>query len=135
MQKRRSWEPWPGKNLSMGRSFSYIVAGIVMSDHPSTCRMCGGARHQSLGTIPAGDFFAGRVQPTAIPGGQLWRCLDCDSLFRHPVLTGAEYRRLYEGGAAEQWSGDETRLDLAVVRSVVLGSAGKRVLDVGCGGG
>jgi len=107
-----------------------------MSDHPSTCRMCGGSRHQSLGAIPAGDFFAGRVLATAIPGGQLWHCVDCDSLFRHPILTAAEYRRLYEGGAAEQWSGDETRLDLEAVRSVFLGSPGaKRVLDVGCGSG
>lgn len=98
--------------------------------------MCCGSRHQSLGVIPEGDFFAGRVLPTAIPGGQLWRCVDCDSLFRHPILTAAEYRRLYETGAAEQWSGDETRLDLEVVRSVALGSPGaKRVLDVGCGSG
>jgi len=98
--------------------------------------MCGGSRHQDLGAIAAGDFFAGRVLPTAIPGGHLWRCRDCDSLFRHPILTAAEYHRLYEGGAAEQWSGDETRLDLEVVRSVALGSTGaKRVLDVGCGNG
>jgi len=66
----------------------------------------------------------------------LWRCTDCDSLSRHPILTASAYRKLYERGVAEQWSGDTARQDLEVVRSVVLGHPDAvRILDVGCGTG
>jgi SAM-dependent methyltransferase len=90
-----------------------------------------------MGRIPGTDFFAGRVQPAALPAGELWRCLDCESLFRHPALAQAVYNELYETGTADQWSSDSNkRLDLQTVRSVVLSRAGDlRVLDVGCGSG
>jgi SAM-dependent methyltransferase len=106
-----------------------------MPDQPFTCRLCGASGLESLGEIPAGDYFAGRVLQTPLPGGQLWCCLGCDSLLRHPILSAGEYRRLYEQGAAQQWSGDSGRQDLEAVRSVVVGHAAGRVLDVGCGTG
>jgi len=107
-----------------------------MHDQQPTCRLCGASRLESLGTIAPGDFFAGRVLPKPIAGGQLWRCVDCDSLFRDPILTPDAYRELYESGAAGQWIGDSGRQDLEVVGSVVLSHAGAvRVLDVGCGTG
>jgi SAM-dependent methyltransferase len=105
-------------------------------DSPSRCRLCGGSRLTSLGEIPASDFFAGRVLPRAIPGGCLWRCDQCESLFRHPILPSAAYRQLYESGAPDQWSDTGGRLDLQAVKSVVLAHPGAvRCLDVGCGTG
>jgi SAM-dependent methyltransferase len=113
------------------------VAQIVLTvvDNPSGCRLCGGSRVECLGGIPASDYFAGRVLRQPIAGGQLWRCASCDSLFRHPILSSAEYHGLYESGASGQWSGDSERQDLQVVRSLVLAHPGSRVLDVGCGTG
>jgi SAM-dependent methyltransferase len=103
---------------------------------PSSCRLCGGARLDRVGAIARADYFAGRVLPDALPGGWLWRCLDCESLFRHPVQTLATYNQLYEAGAAGQWSGDSERLDLQTVRGVVLEERRPlRVLDVGSGNG
>jgi SAM-dependent methyltransferase len=103
---------------------------------PDHCRLCGGTRLASLGRIDGTDFFAGRVLPRPLPAGWLWRCADCESLFRHPVLEPATYARLYENGAADQWHGDSERLDLATVRATLLERAGElRVLDVGCGNG
>jgi SAM-dependent methyltransferase len=107
----------------------------MTTDRPLECRVCGGPGPQNLGALGEGDFFAGRVLPAAIPGGRLWGCVECGSLFRHPILTAARYRRLYEGGAAGQWSGDGARRDFEVVRSVVVGAGAERVLDVGCGAG
>jgi SAM-dependent methyltransferase len=107
-----------------------------MADNPSACRLCGGRRLACLGVLPASDYFAGRVLPEVLPGGRLWRCGDCDSMFRHPTLSSSRYRELYESGAPEQWHGDSGRRDLQVVSSLILRHAGAaRILDVGCGAG
>ena len=71
-----------------------------------------------------------------IPGGRLWRCTACESMFRHPILPWPTYQQLYESGAATQWSGGEHRHDLEVVRSIIAAEkVACSVLDVGCGAG
>jgi SAM-dependent methyltransferase len=71
-----------------------------------------------------------------IHGGHLWRCDACESMFRHPVLRTSAYLDLYAGGAADEWSADDGREDLAIIRGIIAQNARTgAVLDVGCGAG
>ena len=100
------------------------------------CRLCGSGPVQRLGAIPDSDFFAGRVLPAALPGGHLWRCQGCGSMFRHPVLAPATYLELYAAGVAEAWTAEGGRLDLPLIRALIARRPGAgRILDVGCGSG
>ena len=106
-----------------------------MTEDPK-CRLCNATHPQCLGAIPDSDYFAGRVLSYPINGGHLWRCSNCQSMFRHPVLSKSAYLRLYVDGAADEWSADAGRQDLAMIRRII---AEKNrpggVLDVGCGSG
>lgn len=103
---------------------------------PLACRLCHDQQVKSLGTIPDGDVFAGRVLGQPIPGGELWRCNACESMFRHPILSDERYLSLYSAGASESWNAKEDRNDLAAVRKqIMLREADCSVLDVGCGTG
>jgi SAM-dependent methyltransferase len=100
------------------------------------CRLCRSSSLSCLGPIPDSDFFAGRVLEAPIPGGELWRCDNCGSMLRHPVLPQERYSELYIAGAADQWSADGDRRDLEVIRAqIVEGRDVQSVLDVGCGVG
>jgi SAM-dependent methyltransferase len=107
-----------------------------MKLEPVVCRLCGNTRIRCLGAIPESDYFAGRVLQHPIDGGHLWRCDACESMFRHPVLRNSAYLNLYADGAADEWSADDGREDLAIIRRIIAekGRHG-RVLDVGCGAG
>lgn len=107
-----------------------------MTDTPSACRLCGAAQILRLGVIPDSDYFAGKVLTHTLHGGSLWRCLACQSMFRHPILTPAAYLGLYADGVAEAWSTEGGRQDLEIIRRLVAqhGASGC-VLDVGCGSG
>jgi len=98
--------------------------------------MCGDTRTRCLGTVPDSDYFAGRVLELPIAGGHLWRCNTCQSMFRHPVLPASTYLALYVEGAADEWSTDGGRQDLAIIRGIIAQKARPGgVLDVGCGAG
>jgi SAM-dependent methyltransferase len=57
-------------------------------------------------------------------------------MFKHPVLSSAEYMGLYRGGVATQWSGLADREDWRIIRDMVSALAGApSVLDIGCGTG
>jgi SAM-dependent methyltransferase len=100
------------------------------------CRLCGELDVEWLGAIPESDFFAGRVLPEPMPGGHLWRCQSCESMFRHPIESADTYVNLYKRGAVEQWHRDSRRCDLALLRSLIGARAGQcAVLDLGCGTG
>jgi SAM-dependent methyltransferase len=88
-----------------------------------------------LGRLCDSDFFAGRVLREPIPGGALWGCGDCRSMFRHPVLSDEVYQRWYSEGAADGWAADERRNDVALIRQLIRARTAARVLDVGCGSG
>jgi SAM-dependent methyltransferase len=106
------------------------------SARPSACRLCGGTQIRSLGPVADGDLFAGNVVSPPIAGGELWHCSRCESSFRHPILSLDSYARLYEAGASGQWCGDERRLDLQLIRSIIAECPTARdILDVGCGSG
>jgi SAM-dependent methyltransferase len=107
-----------------------------MKLEPTQCRLCGNTRIRCLGAIPNSDFFAGRVLKNSIDGGYLWGCDACQSMFRHPILSNSAYLTLYANGAAEEWSTDEGRKDLAIIREIIASKPGtKRILDIGCGSG
>jgi SAM-dependent methyltransferase len=107
-----------------------------MTDTPSMCRLCGATRIVRLGVIPDSDYFAGKVLPHALVGGNLWRCAACESMFRHPVLAPSDYLNLYADGVAEAWSAGHGRRDLEIVRRLIAQhSVSGCVLDVGCGSG
>jgi SAM-dependent methyltransferase len=107
-----------------------------MAGEAPLCRLCGSGQVGDLGPIPDNDYFAGCVLSSAIPGGRLWLCAACGSMFKHPVMPAVQYRLLYESGTATQWHGGEHRQDLRTVREII--AAQPRVtgvLDVGCGTG
>jgi SAM-dependent methyltransferase len=107
-----------------------------MTDGTPICRLCRAAEAEDLGEIPDSDYFAGRVLAKPIPGGRLFRCGACRSMFRHPALSSAEYLRLYSTGAATQWSGAPSREDFRLIKLMVMAdSTGQKVLDIGCGTG
>lgn len=107
-----------------------------MSRTPLTCRLCLGTSLYCLGALPDSDFFAGRVLERPIPGGELWRCNACGSMFRHPVLAAETYSELYVAGATDQWSAEGVRNDLKVIRRQIAQRSGEQaVLDVGCSAG
>ena len=107
-----------------------------MKLEPVACRLCGDTRIRCLGAIPDSDYFAGKVLQHPIYGGHLWRCDACQSMFRHPVLRTYAYLDLYSDGAADEWSADDGRQDLAIIRRIIAQKARPGgVLDVGCGAG
>ena len=104
-----------------------------MSRSAPICRLCRAGAVTCLGAIPESDFFAGRVLKHPIAGGDLWRCDECGSMFRHPVLSTREYSQLYVAGATDQWSTDAARNDLKIIREQIIQRGGTlRVLDIGC---
>jgi len=112
------------------------MSGAGSSLQPRACRLCQDQRIKCLGAIPDGDLFAGKVLGQPIPGGELWRCDACESMFRHPILSGQQYLSLYSAGASESWSANEDRNDLAAIRAqILLREADCSVLDIGCGTG
>jgi SAM-dependent methyltransferase len=107
-----------------------------MSADPAACRLCGAHTIECLGHIPDSDYFAGCVLEDPMPGGCLWRCRACRSMFRHPILSASVYLDLYSKGVASQWSVRTHRRDLEIIRGIVAQDAPSGgVLDVGCGAG
>lgn len=97
------------------------------------CRVCGHEYCESMGAIPASDMFAGRIRPSPAPGGWLWRCPGCDSLFRHPVPAEEDYLSLYESVDCGVWQAGALRKDQKLVHAAVTRYiGGGRILDVGC---
>lgn len=102
----------------------------------SLCRLCGCASTKNLGKIPDCGVFAGQSITPSIHGGYLMHCPDCDSLFRSPILSQAEYENLYQNAPDTLWkSYQEVRNDLIIIRDLLSDMAGGRILDIGCHSG
>lgn len=99
------------------------------------CRCCGSLRVRSRGKLPDARVFAGTQLDEPLAGGTLYRCLDCEFVFRHPIYSKEVYDALYQRAGSAIWE-EEGRLDQALVRETLesLLSAG-RLLDIGCGTG
>jgi 2-polyprenyl-3-methyl-5-hydroxy-6-metoxy-1,4-benzoquinol methylase len=87
-----------------------------------------------VGKLPDVNEFAGKRFGSALPGGDLWRCLLCGFVFRNPLLNDEAYERLYRTGALHVWDTEQRREDFRLIRQYLDGFEGKSidVLDVGC---
>lgn len=110
-------------------------AVIAQASTVAMCRCCGSQHTRSLGKLPDARIFAGTQLNEPLPGGVLYRCMDCHFVFRDPILGKSAYDELYRAGNATTWE-EENRLDQALVRETL--SAFLKhgsVLDIGCGAG
>ena len=110
-------------------------AVIAQASTVAVCRCCGSRRTRSLGKLPVARIFAGSQLDRALPGGVLYRCLDCLLVFRDPIFSKSEYDALYRAGNATTWE-EEDRLDQSLVRETLSAFLKQgSVLDIGCGAG
>jgi SAM-dependent methyltransferase len=97
------------------------------------CRVCGHGEAKSLGQIPDSGEFAGQLVSPPIKGGELWKCKDCCSMFRHPTLSSSDYISLYEKAPSTVWvEGEIVRNDFEAIYSYFEDHIGGSILDVGC---
>lgn len=109
--------------------------GAGRSIETPACRCCGSMRLQFRGKLPDAKVFAGTLLDQPLAGGQLYACINCSFVLRHPVLPKETYNKLYRAGNPTTWDEAE-RIDQDVVRAALLTfmSSGS-VLDIGCGSG
>ena len=97
------------------------------------CRLCGSSIIKNLGKIPDCGEFAGQSITPSINGGYLMHCLDCNSLFRSPILSQAEYIDLYQNASDTLWEWYQNkRNDFNIIRGLLSKLAGGKILDIGC---
>lgn len=109
--------------------------GISRTTEKPVCRSCGSHRTRSRGKLPDARVFAGAQLDTPLPGGTLYRCLDCSLVFRHPIHTKETYDELYRKASSTTWD-EPGRLDQELVREMLTSLLfNGSVLDIGCGTG
>ena len=110
------------------------LSSAAVTEHP-VCRSCGSSRTRSRGKLPDARVFAGSQLDHPLAGGTLYRCKDCNFVFRHPVFSKETYDALYRQASSSTWD-EADRLDQQLVRETLcsLLNSGK-VLDIGCGTG
>jgi SAM-dependent methyltransferase len=97
------------------------------------CNVCGHGVAESLGQIPDCGEFAGQVVAPSIRGGELWKCMDCGSMFRYPTLSPDEYLAYYEKASSGVWEISESkRKDFATINAYLSDHVGGSILDIGC---
>jgi SAM-dependent methyltransferase len=97
------------------------------------CSLCGSSSVETLGKIPDCGEFAGRSITPSINGGYLMHCLVCNSLFRSPIRSQAEYIDLYQNAPDTLWEHyQERRNDFNIIRGLLSKLAGGKILDIGC---
>jgi SAM-dependent methyltransferase len=97
------------------------------------CRVCGHGEAESLGRVPDCGEFAGQMIAPSLNGGQLWRCMDCGSMFRYPTLSANEYLALYEKASSDVWKTQVAqRKDFATIYAYLNSHIGGSILDIGC---
>lgn len=102
--------------------------------HPK-CVCCGSNELVLIGAIPASIYFAGRYLDLPLQGGNLFRCLNCQLVFRYPQLSKEELDRLYCQGNPINWqTAPETRKDWEIaIKWISQNMPGANsILDVGC---
>jgi SAM-dependent methyltransferase len=110
------------------------LPAAAVADLPA-CRGCGSRNIRSRGKLPDARVFAGTQLDEPLPGGTLYRCLDCKLVFRHPIFSKEAYDELYRQASSATWD-EANRLDQELVREALCNLlASGRVLDIGCGTG
>ena len=99
------------------------------------CPSCNHTETVLIGEIPLDRRFAGRLMPTPLQKGYLYRCPACHLAFRHPRPQKWELDRLYAQGSESNWqTGASTRKDWSIAADWLRDhlAPGAKVLDVGC---
>jgi 2-polyprenyl-3-methyl-5-hydroxy-6-metoxy-1,4-benzoquinol methylase len=100
-----------------------------------SCRTCGSTAIIRLGALPDSRQFAGQTTRDFLPGGFLWRCSNCDFVFRFPLLLDNTYDELYKSGELDLWDSEEVyREDFRLITALLKKFDGQSlsVLDFGC---
>ena len=133
-----------GRAAALGGQRTAAIAAPRSDAPPTTdrtdsvaprCRCCDGGKSQDLGALPPGSAFAGSPVAPALPGGRLYRCHDCNFVFRHPILELDRYNALYAAAPLGVWSDTgEERTDQVLVLDYIRAAFPHpaRILDVGC---
>lgn len=110
------------------------VAGNVHALREVTCPTCDGTEVVLIGKLQDSRWFAGKRLRQALPGGNLYRCCNCQLKFRYPLLDAAIYEQLYDNTVLPTWSGDTDRPDWDLITGYILEHLpkGGRLLDFGC---
>lgn len=99
------------------------------------CRECSGPA-LFLGTLCGSKFFAGKKLSDKIPESNLYRCLNCEFVFKFPVMDPDYYNELYSNGSSTTWSAEPLTIredfSLAIQFLEKNFKQGARILDVGC---
>jgi SAM-dependent methyltransferase len=99
-----------------------------------SCRTCGASACRWVGRLPDAQWFAGKPTENCLPGGDLWRCLNCRFLFRSPLLADGTYESLYRNGGLDVWDVEADREDFRLIKEMLEPFDGQelKVLDFGC---
>lgn len=104
----------------------------------ASCPSCASQRVHCIGKIPSSFSIAGAVLERPLPGGRLFRCVECLLGFRAPRLPVEELNRYYLEAPADTWyGGGAIRKDWQLVAGLLTSrvNRGGAILDVGCGDG
>lgn len=87
-----------------------------------------------VGSLPPVTEFGAVPFDEPIPGGDLYRCIECALLYKDHDWTPERLRELYAKVPTEEWDNAEgKRPDFALAAEVLEGVAGgPRILDIGC---
>jgi SAM-dependent methyltransferase len=98
------------------------------------CRTCEYASVKRIGRVPDNNVFAGKPLAGRLPVAYMWRCPRCGFVFRHPLLSSADYDALYAAGSLGLWDSAAARQDFSLIRDRLAGLDGHEIdaLDVGC---
>lgn len=100
------------------------------------CRVCRSNKTTYLGDLPMQRQFAGKDLKQLIKKSSFYKCNSCLLLLRHPILSVADYNKLYKIAESTVWNNhsSELRQDQLIVKNMILTKRpnGCKVLDIGC---
>jgi 2-polyprenyl-3-methyl-5-hydroxy-6-metoxy-1,4-benzoquinol methylase len=99
-----------------------------------SCPHCSAHDVGLLGKLPDSRWFAGKRLEKQLPGGDLYRCRNCQLKFRYPLYGADVYRQLYDNAEVSTWTVDAVRRDWELVTRCITRHLprGGSILDFGC---
>jgi 2-polyprenyl-3-methyl-5-hydroxy-6-metoxy-1,4-benzoquinol methylase len=110
-------------------------SSLLTEANAPLCRTCGSSTIIPLGALPDSRQFAGQTTRDLLPGGFLWRCSNCEFVFRFPLLREDTYHELYKSGELDLWDSEGVyREDFRLIAGLLKQFDGRSlsVLDFGC---